>query len=135
MTHFEYHTPRRALVVEDDLWMKPLIGAAIRAAIPGVWIDWVESAEEAIRRTRLFSYLLIIADVNLKPNQNTGVDLWHSCREECPEIPVLLMSSTTVDTFAKQMRMYSPHYLSKPFTVGECKEVIKNLVAFQCASS
>jgi DNA-binding NtrC family response regulator len=126
---------QRALVVEDDLWMQPLISLALQSAIPGISIDWVDSAEEAINRVRYNQYAVILADIQLKPNRNTGIDLWYSCREECPEVPILLTSSIPVDTFSKQMKLYGPHYLSKPFSVRECKEVIRNLVSHQGLSS
>jgi DNA-binding NtrC family response regulator len=115
-------------VVEDDLWMRPLISLALQSCIYGVQIDWVESAEEAIRRTRLFRYRVILADIYLKPNGNTGIELWNQCREECPEVPIVLMSSIPVENFCKKMGLYGPHYLTKPFNLTQCKEVIRNLV-------
>ena len=122
------YTHRRALVVEDDLWMKPLITSALRSAIPGILIDWVQTAEEALRRTRYSRYSVIVSDICLKPNQQTGLDLWYQCREECPEVPILLTSTTPVDTFSQKMGRYGAHYLPKPFSLQQCKEVIKNLV-------
>ncbi len=120
--------PQKALVVEDDLWMKPLISLALQSSIYGVEIDWVESAEEAIRRARTFRYRVILADIYLKPNGNTGIEFWYQCREECPETPIVLMSSIPVDHFSKKMGHYGPHYLPKPFTLTQCKAVIRNLV-------
>jgi DNA-binding NtrC family response regulator len=128
-------TYQRALVVEDDLWMQPLISMAIQSAIPGISIDWVESAEEAIRKARCHAYSVIIADINLKPNRETGLDFWYSCREECPEIPVLLTSSIPVEVFAKKMGLYGPPYLPKPFSVTQCKDVIQGLVSHSGLSS
>jgi DNA-binding response OmpR family regulator len=118
----------RALVVEDDFWMQPLLSLALRTAVQGIEIDWVESAEEALRKTRHVPYRIILADIYLKPNRNTGIDFWYSCREECPEIPIVLMSGLPVDSFSKKMGLYGPHYLAKPFQLAECKEVIRNLV-------
>lgn len=121
-------TPQKALVVEDDLWMKPLISLALQSSIYGVEIDWVESAEEAIRRARAFRYRVILADIYLKPNGNTGIEFWYQCRDECPETPIVLMSSIPVDHFSSKMGLYGPHYLPKPFTLTQCKAVIRNLV-------
>ncbi len=123
-THFQ----PRVLVVEDDLWMQPLIYGAVKSAIPNACIDWVESAEDATRKTRYTKYSIVIADIYLKPNQGTGIDLWNICRDECPEIPILLMSSIPVDTFLKKMGLYDPYYLPKPFSLVQCKEIIRNLV-------
>ncbi len=120
--------PQRALVVEDDLWMRPLISLALQSALYGVEIDWVESAEEAIRRVRLFEYRVILADIYLRPNGNTGIEFWYQCREECPETPIVLMSSIPVESFSKKMGLYGPHYLPKPFDLAQCKAVIGNLV-------
>jgi DNA-binding NtrC family response regulator len=124
-----YATAPRALVVEDDLWMQPLVTLALKSAIPGVEVDWAESVEEALRRTRHSHYEVIVADIHLKPNRETGIDLWYQCREECPEIPMLLTSSIPVEKFSERMGHYGPNYLPKPFSVNECKEVIKNLVS------
>jgi DNA-binding NtrC family response regulator len=120
---------RRALVVEDDLWMRPLVIHAFQSAVPGIEVDWVESAEEAVNRTRILNYAVIMADIQLKPNRKTGLELWYQCREECPEVPVLLTSSMSVDAFFERMGRYNPYYLSKPFDVSQCKEVIRNLVS------
>jgi len=125
----------KALVVEDDLWMQPLVKAAIESAIPGVAIDWSESAEEGIRRSRFSRYAVIVADINLKPNSETGLDLWYKWREECPDIPILLMSSIPIEIFTRKMGLYGPYYLHKPFSVLQCKEVIRNLVSHSGISS
>jgi DNA-binding NtrC family response regulator len=135
LTNTRFNHYERALVVEDDLWMQPLINLALRSALPGVVIDWVETAEEALRKTRFSKYTVILADINLRPNSSSGLDFWFCCREECPETPMLLMSSISVDEFAKKMTLYDPPYLSKPFNMTECKEVIKNLVSCQYLSS
>jgi DNA-binding NtrC family response regulator len=136
MTQFKPNNKsQRALVVEDDLWMRPLISLALQSSIYDVEIDWVESAEEAIRRARLFRYRVILADVYLKPNGNTGIEFWYQCKEECPETPIVLMSSIPVENFSKKMGLYGPHYLSKPFNLAQCKEVIRNLVSVDGATS
>jgi DNA-binding NtrC family response regulator len=126
---------QRALVLEDDLWMQPIVNSAIKMAIPGVQIDWVESAQDALGMTRLLKYAVILADVNLKPNRETGLDFWYACREECPEIPIVLMSSIPTDVFSKKMGVYGPHYLPKPFHIYQCKEVIRNLVSYTTLTS
>jgi DNA-binding NtrC family response regulator len=130
-----YYRSPRALVVEDDLWMQPIIKPALRAAISGVAIDWVETAEEALRKSRVASYSLILADICLKQNGSTGIDLWYSWRSECPEVPVLLMSSIPVDLFTKKMAKYGPMYLPKPFGMGQCADVIRNMISFTGAVS
>ena len=126
---------QRALVVEDDLWMRPLLTLALKNAIPGVQVDWVESANEALNKVRYHPYSVIVADINLKPNRKTGLDFWYSCREEYPEIPILLTSSTPIDEFTKKMGQYGPHYLHKPFSINQCQEVLRNLVSFECMTS
>lgn len=126
----EFSTHARALVVEDDLWMKPVITSALKKALPGIVIDWVESAEDALDKTRASNYSLIMADINLQPNRQTGIDFWKDCNEHCPEVPILLTSSIPVDAFAEKMGVYGPYYLLKPFSVAQCQEVIENMVSF-----
>ena len=135
MSPAEHSGVLRALVVEDDLWMRPVISPALKLAIPGVMIDWVESAEEGMKKTQLESYSVIVADINLKPNRATGLDFWYFCREECPETPILLTSTLPVDDFVEKMGLYFAHYLPKPFTATDCREVIRNLVAYSSLCS
>ena len=128
-------TVQRALVVEDDPWMQLLITPVIKSAIPGAAVDWIGSAEEALNMVRYQKYSVIVADINLRPNCKTGLDFWFTCREEYPEVPILLTSSIPVDIFSQRMGLYGPHYISKPFNMVQFKEVIKNLVFYDCLTS
>jgi DNA-binding NtrC family response regulator len=126
---------QRALIVERDHNMRPLVASAIQSAIPGVCVDWVDSKDDALLKIKNHSYSVIVADIYLKPSRGSGLDLWRSCQKSHPEIPMLLTSSIPIDDFSKKMGLFGPHHLSQPFTLGQCKEVIKNLVSFDCLTS
>lgn len=128
MTHL---IPQRALVVEDDVWMKPVITLALKSALSDIVIDWVGTAEEALKKTQANHYDLIIADIYLNPGSETGLGLWYRWQNACPETPVLLTSSIPVDIFAKSVSSQDsgPYYLPKPFNIDQCKHAIEGLVS------
>ena len=119
---------KRVLVVEDDIWMKPLITKALKSAIQTVDIDWVSSAEEAFKKAHAGRYDVIISDIYLDPGQETGIGFWEYCQKQCPETPILLTSSIPVDSFARSMEGSVVHYLPKPFDVNQCKIVIESML-------
>ena len=127
---------KRALVVEDDIWMKPLITLALKAAMPGVVIDWVDSVEDALKKAEKQQYDLMVSDIYLNPGDETGLSFWYMCQEKFPETPILLTSSIPVDSFARSMEGgLSPHYLPKPFNVNQFKMVVEELTSSAGLSS
>ena len=128
---------KRALVVEDDIWMKPLITLALKSAMPGVLIDWVDSVEEALKKAEKRQYDLMISDIYLNPGRETGLGFWYRCQEKFPETPILLTSSIPIDSFARSMEEdgMAPHYLAKPFNVNQFKTVIEELTSSAGLSS
>lgn len=129
---------QRVLVVEDDMELTGPIDRAIRSISPLVNIEWVTSTEAAISRiengisTRNGKpYDLVLADIFLEGSL-TGVDLWRICQSCLPEVPVVLMSGLPVDRFFNTLgeNVISPPYLSKPFKVGECKQLLQGILNY-----
>jgi DNA-binding NtrC family response regulator len=117
---------KNALVVEDDLFLRPLLGPIIRAALPGAQICWVQTAEEAIDLLKLGEFDLVIADIYLK-GKTTGLQLWKDVDSMMPEIPFVFMSGLAYSEFVKAVGRdkVAPPFLEKPLNVNNCKELLQ----------
>jgi hypothetical protein len=64
------------------------------------------------------------------------MDLWNTCQVIAPQIPILIMSAMPLDMFFKCVgpRAIAPPFLSKPFQLGECHQVLSGLLS-QASSS
>lgn len=128
---------KRILVIEDDICLETILCRILRAVSPEVEIDWLTSADEALiklqggRVTPATHYDLILADIFLD-GKSTGIDLWEKCQSLRPETPVLLMSGMPIDEFFRTIGRdaISPPYLPKPFTVGECGQIIDTMLRY-----
>jgi CheY-like chemotaxis protein len=126
---------KRVLVIEDDLCLETILSRIIKSVAPEVEIDWTTSAEDALDRIqggRLVpakKYDLILADIFLE-GAKTGIELWETCQTNFPDTPVLLMSGMPIDEFFRQVgrEAVSPPYLPKPFSVGECGQIIGSML-------
>lgn len=127
---YEYRKIERALVLEDDIWMKPLIITALKSVISDIRVDWVDSVEDAMRKIRFRQYSVVVVDIHLKQNTESGLEFWNFCQREFSEVPIILTSSIPIDDFSKKMGWYGTHYLFKPFTISQCSDAIRNIVSF-----
>lgn len=123
-------------VVEDDIELSTVMDRVLKSIDRNMSLDWSTSAEEAIQTIRNASdegiarpYDLIIVDVFLDGSQN-GLDLWSVCKEEYPEIPVVLTSaSKREDLFLTESDQSDrPIFLQKPFSMSECKRLFKSVL-------
>lgn len=135
---------RSVFVIEDDPEMFTLLERVLRGIDPTVEVDWALSAEEAIdqlvsrirRRKNLLReaeppYDLIVADIFLHGNK-TGVDLWRTCTELFPRIPIVVTSGMSMEKFFRTLgdTAVSPPYLAKPFSIGECKDLFEAIFEY-----
>lgn len=126
---------KKVFIVEDDIELSAMIDRILKTIDPSVRIDWATSAEEAITRlngTALTNgnppYDLIIADIFLE-GPKTGLDFWRRCSEDFPDIPLVITSGLSLDKYFKVVGhdTISPPFLSKPFTVGECRNLLETM--------
>ena len=137
-------TGRSVFVIEDDPEMVTLIERVLRTIDPLVEVDWAMSAEEATERLVsqirkrghslkdfALPYDLIIADIFLH-GPKTGVDLWRTCADLYPQVPMIVTSSMPVDKFFKTLGVgsISPPFLEKPFGIGECKNLFEAMFEY-----
>ncbi len=121
-------------VVEDDIELSTVMDRVLKSIDKDVQLDWSTSAEEAIQNVRNAAkmgverpYDLIIVDVFLDGFQN-GMDLWNLVKQEYPDIPVVMTSSTRLDSLFTKESENLPMFLQKPFSMAECKRVFKELL-------
>lgn len=130
---------KRIFVLEDDLSLAHILDRVLRNIDENIEIDWATSAEEAIEmlknKTEMMGstpYDLIIADIFLE-GKMTGLDFWKVCEAVYSDIPIVVTSGLPVDKFfsAVGRDKICPPFLQKPFTIGECKQVLKSLLNYQ----
>jgi DNA-binding NtrC family response regulator len=126
---------KRILVIEDDLFQATTVCQIVRAVVPEAEIEWITTAEEALVKilggavTEARHYDLVLADIFLD-GKTTGIELWEACQKSQPDMPVLLMSGMALTDFFRTVGrdIVSPPFLPKPFSVGECGQIIDNLL-------
>src|SRR4051794_29686819 len=82
------------LVVEDDLFLKPLMCKVIDSIDPSIQLRWATSVEDALVALETGHFSLIISDYLLQGSR-TGLALWDVCKKKYPKIPFLMMSGLT----------------------------------------
>ena len=129
---------RRVLVVEDDLALTTVIDQVLYTIDPDIECDWVSSAElaaakikEMLERSTDRPYDLVLADIFLEGNKS-GLELWEFCREQFPDMPIVLTSAMPVDRFLSSIgkNLICPPYLPKPFRAGECRQVLEGMLNY-----
>lgn len=129
---------KKVLIVEDDLFLAAIVGRAVHDLDVDSNIDWVTSLEQAfgkitagIEKIGECPYELVIADVMLE-GKGTGLDLWKIFCRIYPDVPVMIMSSLPQDQVFEAVKNEShtpPNFLKKPFSMGDLKTNIKEILA------
>jgi DNA-binding response OmpR family regulator len=129
--------PPRILVLEDEASLRTILTRMLTQIDSRSEVDWAITAERAIslienRAKAGKPYDLIVADIRL-PGEQSGLDLWFRCQIAFPELMFLFTSGMPVDQFLRSLGKddICPPYLCKPFSVGECKQVIEGLLAYR----
>ncbi|MEO5968553.1 MAG: response regulator [Bdellovibrionia bacterium] len=125
----------KVLVVEDDLCMKRILTLLLHNINPEIEIKWMPSADEAWAELQTNSivmpspYNLFISDIST-PGIKSGLDFWKTCQTRYPHVPFLFTSGMPVETFFETFgnSIVCPPFLSKPFAVGECRQIMKILL-------
>jgi DNA-binding response OmpR family regulator len=129
--------PRKVMVLEDDLCLETLLNRVFYAIDPEIEVHWVTTGDQAIADLAdalgngRNPYDLIVADIST-PGKQSGLDFWRLCRLHCRKVPFVFISSMPVDQFLRLLgpSVQCPPYLPKPFSVGECRQVIEGLLAY-----
>jgi DNA-binding NtrC family response regulator len=118
--------PKRILVVDDETTVRQSIKLAL--AGEGYSIDLAASGEEALRRSDLAGYDLILADM-MMPGVS-GLDLLKGIRIKDPAAQVVIITGYPTDKAASQsFRMGAVDFLPKPFTPAELRAAVARALA------
>jgi len=128
---------RKVLVLEDDLCLKTMLTRLLQMIDPNMEILWKTTGDQAIEdlnhhlKSEGNPYDLVIADIST-PGERSGLDFWQLCRLRFPKMAFLFISSMPVDRFLKTLgsNMLCPPFLPKPFTVGECRQIVEGLLRY-----
>jgi DNA-binding NtrC family response regulator len=120
-------TPRRILIVDDDLETCRLIAELLAA--PGRQLYQEQKATDAIDQARREPFDLVISDINLN-GPESGLDVLKAFKSANPAGEVLLISGFgTLDTAVQAVRAGAFDYISKPFNISEVKVAVERALA------
>ena len=134
--HKSLEKTQRILLLEDDAQIKALFKAILKRAAPGVNIEWVTFAEDALGVLRSAAeegepcpYLLAIADVYLA-GPTDGLQFWNEVKDLYPDLPIIVTSGMSSLEFwsRREVQVTSPTFLEKPFYIKDCRELIQLLM-------
>ncbi|MEJ2085147.1 MAG: sigma-54 dependent transcriptional regulator [Acidobacteriota bacterium] len=90
------------------------------------------SPEEAIDVARRHELGAVIQDMNFARNETSGeagVDLFGTLREECPEVPILLMTAwASLETAVALIKRGASDYIEKPWNDDKLVATVRNLM-------
>ena len=110
----EQHTPRRALVVDDEPGVRELLREFL--AIANIESEGAEDGAKAIEYVDSHSVDIVIMDVNM-PGVS-GIDALRVIKRDHPDQLVLVVSGVAeVDVAVEAMRLGAQDYILKPFSV------------------
>lgn len=116
--------PSKILLVEDD---RSIAGALAQALSSTYDIDVAQTGKLAIYKTDTNDFDLIILDLNLP--DISGLVVCQQLRERGVKSPVLILSGEDkVLTKIHLLDAGANDYLTKPFSVGELKARMRNLI-------
>ncbi|MFA6236022.1 MAG: response regulator [Bacteriovorax sp.] len=127
---------RSVFVVEDDLELSAVIDRILISIDSTLKLEWATSAEEALstleKRSKTKAgnpYDLMICDIFLE-GARTGLDLWKFCRAHYPDMKIVIISGIELDklTALLDSEEPAPLFLSKPFSVSECSNLLERLL-------
>jgi len=109
---------KRILVVDDD----PTILNLLRRVLPilGFKADIVNSGNRAVELLETRQYDLILSDIHM-PEMN-GIEVAAAAFQNCPQTPVLFMSS------GSNVKVEEQSFLAKPFTIAQLKAKLSSLL-------
>lgn len=111
----------RILVVDDEPFILTSIARALRDSGE---VKTVESASKALEEIKKCHYALCFLDI-LLPDMN-GLEVMSRINEISPDTKVALMTASQLDENAKKTVLEKAyHFLAKPFTLAQIKEIAK----------
>ena len=127
---------RSVFVVEDDLELSAVIDRILKSIDSSIQLEWATTAEEAltklIKRSKEKNknpYDLMICDIFLEGVSN-GLDLWKFCHTNFPTMKIVIVSGIEPNKLSELLapENEAPLFLSKPFSVSDCSNLLEGLL-------
>ncbi|MBN1126201.1 MAG: sigma-54-dependent Fis family transcriptional regulator [Sedimentisphaerales bacterium] len=117
------------LVVDPDSEHRQVLQEALKDRCPRIWTtDHLEESLEILDQQTID---LVLVEWSLA-NGESGIELLDRSRKQCPNIPVILMTSTgTIEACKEAIRHGAADYLVKPLNLDELRQYITRLVRQQ----
>jgi DNA-binding response OmpR family regulator len=115
----------RLLLAEDDLFSGEMLARQLQAA--GYFVDWVQAAEEAIKKHRENQYDLLILDWMLPDIE--GMDVCRQLRADGDYVPIIILTSrVAVVDRVTALTCGADDYMCKPCLFPELLARVRSLI-------
>ncbi|MDF1614881.1 sigma-54-dependent transcriptional regulator [Desulfurivibrio dismutans] len=112
---------KRILVVDDELSMREFLKILLEEE--GYAVSCADGGVAALERLTAEDYDLVISDIRMPPPD--GLELLTRIKEIRPELPVVLVTAfASPDDAVSAMKNGAFDYITKPFKVGEIKDIV-----------
>jgi DNA-binding response OmpR family regulator len=121
---------RSVLIVEDDVFLKPVLARLLYSLDPSMSIHWSTTVEDARQALRENIPDAMLVDCLLGKGES-GLELWHEVREEFPQVPFLMMSGLSDTTLRKMKSAADPEIpatIQKPFRLSDLRNRVRELL-------
>lgn len=118
--------PLKILIAEDDLLVREMLKDALSEG--GFLPEVLSSAEDAVTllKSEVASFRALVTDVNLSGTMN-GWDLARVARERDPTFPVVYMTGTAAEDWAR-FGVPNSILLTKPFAPAQLVTAVSQLL-------
>lgn len=108
---------RTILIVEDDMYFRPLLMMSVSEIEPASQVFTADSASIGLTLMKTIQYDLIFCDFKLVGVEN-GLVLWDACKSHHPDTAFVLISGYAKSDIFRNFKVNDPrpHFLGKPFT-------------------
>ena len=121
------------LLVDDDPFILESTLDRIRAALPNITVETVTRGDDALARLQLRRFDLLLTDVRM-PGLD-GLSLLRAARALQPDLPILLMTSSSDIDLAQAQAAGAQGLLPKPFSAEELITAIRYGLRLDAPSS
>jgi len=113
----------KILIVDDE----DIVLESCRAVfeLEGFEVMLVTSADKAVEAMKNDNFALLLIDVKMP--KHDGMYLMQKVKEQCPNIPIVVMSGyCTTETIKEAFKMGAASFIAKPFEPDELVKTVRN---------
>ncbi len=122
--------PNRVLVVDDSLTMRSIVRKILVASRFRLDLSEAQEGVDALRQIASGKFDLVFLDYNM-PGLN-GVETLSEIKRQCPDLHVVIMTSTTDEGVAERARRAGAvAFLRKPFYPADIDAVLHRIFGLQ----